>query len=80
MHELSIAQSILQAALTEAEKHNGKRIKAIGVKVGDDAFMEADSLQFCLEAETKGTIAEGARIEIKPVGAKESIQVTLELD
>lgn len=93
MHSLSLAQSILQAALSEAQKHDGKRIKAIDVKVGDETFMEADSLQFCLEAVTKGTIAEGAHIEIKVVGintfndgnpeifsGKEPIQVTLELD
>ncbi len=80
MHSLAMAQSILKAVLIEAERHNGKRIKAIGVKVGDESFMEADSLQFCLEAVSKGTIAEGARIEIESIGAKEPIQVTLEVD
>lgn len=69
MHSLAMAQSILQAALIEAEKHNGKRIKVISVKIGDETLMESDSLQFCLEAIAKGTIAEGARIEIDLVGA-----------
>ena len=93
MHSLSMAQDILQAALREAEKYDGKHIKAISVKMADETFMESDSLQFCLEALTKGTIAEGARIEIELVGAttygggnperlthEELLQVSLELD
>ena len=68
MHNLAMAQDILEAALIEAEKHNAKHIKAISVKIGDGHFAESDSLQFCLEATTKGTIAEGARIEIEPAG------------
>ena len=80
MHSLSMSQSILQAALIEAEKYEGKRISAISVKIGDETFTESESLQFCLEAMAKGTIAEGARIEIELVDAKELAQVTLELD
>ena len=68
MHSLAMAQDILEAALIEAEKHNAKHVKAISVKIGDGHFTESDSLQFCLEATAKGTIAEGARIEIELVG------------
>ena len=66
MHEFSIAQGILETALTEAEKNNGKRICALGVKLGRASHIEPDSLEFCLRAAAKGTIAEKARIEIKP--------------
>ncbi len=68
MHEFSIAQNILETALAEAEKHNTKHIKAISVKIGDRHFTEADSIQFCIEAVTKGTISEGAQKEIELVG------------
>jgi len=66
MHEFSIAQGILETALTEAEKNNGKCICALGVKLGRASHIEPDSLEFCLRAAAKGTIAEKARIEIKP--------------
>lgn len=65
MHSLAMAQDILEAALSEAEKHDAKKIKAISVRIGDKHFTESDSLQFCLEAATKGTIAEEAQIEIE---------------
>ncbi len=80
MHSLSMAQDILQAALKEAEKHEAKHIKTISVKVAGEDFVESDSLQFCLEATSEGTIAEGARIEIELVDANEPQQIALELD
>lgn len=81
MHSLAMAQDILQAVLDEAQKYQGKRIKAISVKGGAETFMESDSLQFCLEAAAKGTIAEGAQIEIGLVDTgEENLLVTLELD
>jgi hydrogenase nickel incorporation protein HypA/HybF len=83
MHSLSMAQNILQAALKEAKKYDGKRIKAVKVTIGEENFVESDSLQFCLEAMAKGTIAEGARIEIGILGATTEIPecaVALELE
>lgn len=65
MHEFLIAQSILERALTEAEKHNGKRICALGVKLGKASHIEPESLDFCLRAVARGTIAEKARMEIE---------------
>lgn len=67
MHELSIAQSILETALAEAEKHGGKHIRALSVKLGKASHIEPESLELCLEAAAKGTIAEGARTQIEPV-------------
>jgi hydrogenase nickel incorporation protein HypA/HybF len=64
MHSLAMAQDILKAVLAEAEKNNMQHIKAINVRMEDEHFTEPDSLQFCLEAVTKGTIAEGAQIDI----------------
>ncbi len=68
MHSLMMAQDIMEAAITEAEKQNAKRINAISINISDGHFDESDSLQFCLEATTKGTIAEGARIEVNVEG------------
>ncbi|MEW6033372.1 MAG: hydrogenase maturation nickel metallochaperone HypA [Chloroflexota bacterium] len=63
MHSLSMAESILEAALDEARKNDARHIKTIEVKVVD-TFTEADSLLFCLELMSKRTIAEGACIRV----------------
>lgn len=61
MHELSLAQDILQAVLNEAVKAGGKRVKEIHAKVRESIHhMEDYSLETCLETLTKDTIAEGA--------------------
>ena len=75
MHSLSMAQDILHASLGMAQKHEGKRIKTINVKIADADFGEFESLRFCLEGLSKGTIAEGAliNIELASVPASEDI-------
>lgn len=72
MHSLAMAQDILEAVLSEATKCNAKHIRAIGVKIGSEHADESDSIQFCLEAATKGTIAEGANVglEVTDIKAK----------
>lgn len=66
MHSFGMAKDILRTVLTEADKHNGERIEAICIKVDEHDFSEAESLQFCMEGlAKKGTLAEGARIEIE---------------
>jgi len=65
MHSLSMAQDILCASLGMTQKHEGKRIKTISVKIADADFGEFESLRFCLESLSKGTIAEGALINIE---------------
>jgi hydrogenase nickel incorporation protein HypA/HybF len=64
MHDLAMAQDILKTVLTEAERGDTKRIKAINIRMVDDHFHSSDSIQFCLKMATEGTIAEGAHIEI----------------
>ena len=62
-----MAQDILQAVLQEAQKHDGKRVKTICIRVGAEHSEESESIQFCLETLIKGTAAEGAQIDVEPV-------------
>ena len=65
MHDLSMAQNILEMALDQAEQYNGKRISALVVKLGKANHVKPDSLEFCLREAAKGTIAEKATMQIE---------------
>ncbi len=72
MHEMSIAMSIVDAVVANAEKEGGVRISGVELLVGKLAGIEAESLKFCFSAATKGTIAEGAALVIgEPEGTGE---------
>ncbi len=72
MHELGIAQEMLKVAFEYAAKNNATRIAAFNIEISAAADESEDSLRFHFDHLTRGTIAEGARIEITrvPVMAK----------
>ncbi|MCL4539252.1 MAG: hydrogenase maturation nickel metallochaperone HypA [Bacteroidetes bacterium] len=68
MHELSIAQSILDIVRENLSANGGGRLKSVRVKIGELAGVVPDSLDFCFGAITKGTEMEEARLEIERTG------------
>ncbi len=72
MHELGIAEEMLRVALDYAAKSRAKRITAFNLEMSVAADESEDSLRFHFENLTRGTIAEGARVEISraPVPGK----------
>ena len=67
MHEYSIAQSIMQIVLAEAEKAKARKVVKVSLKIGDLTGIFPDSISFCLELLSKGTIAESATLTIENV-------------
>lgn len=65
MHELAAAQDVLRAALQVAEEQGARRITAIALKVG--RLYAVEQLQDLIAIVAKGTIAEGARLEVEAV-------------
>ncbi|WP_328535366.1 hydrogenase maturation nickel metallochaperone HypA/HybF [Streptomyces sp. NBC_00344] len=61
MHELSITQSVVDAV---CERAAGRPVHSVRVQVGMLTAVVADSMQFCFDLVTEGTVAEGARLEI----------------
>ena len=49
MHELGIAQSILEAVDKEAARHPGARPVKVGVRIGPMSGVNRESLSFCFE-------------------------------
>lgn len=67
MHELSIAQSILEIVKDEAKKHALGRISKVRLKIGKLTVIEPSSVSFCFDLIAKDSLAEGARLEIESV-------------
>lgn len=67
MHEVSIAQGMLDIALDYCGKNGYSTIKSIKVKIGKAAGVVPDSLQFAFETLKPETIAEHATLIIDEV-------------
>ena len=70
MHELSIAQSIMQIVLSEAEKTSARKVVKVTILVGELAGVLPDSLTFCFNLLAKSTIAENASLVIETIPIK----------
>lgn len=67
MHELSIANSILDIVLKEIDSKKLPAVKAIGIKIGSLSGILADSLEFGFDAIKIGTPLEQTRLEIEQI-------------
>ncbi len=74
MHEFALAKDIVETALAETKKHNGKRIDTLNVKLSNLSHLTPDNLEFCLTAAANGTIAEKTKIKIETFDPKVSCQ------
>lgn len=64
MHELSLAESVLQIIEDSARSQYFRRVRNVTLEIGQLAAVEPDALHFCFDSVTRGTLAEGARLEI----------------
>lgn len=67
MHEMAIVQSMLDIALRAGENAGAKRIQAIRVKMGEYSDVVPVIMREYFAVAAKGTICEGARIEIERI-------------
>jgi len=67
VHELSIAESILDIAATEAATHRAAAVTAIKIRLGDFTGVVREALEFAFEIARQGTVAASARLEIESV-------------
>lgn len=64
MHEMSIAEGILQLLEETARKEQAQRVTVVVLEIGQLASIEVESLRFCFDAVVRGSVADGARLEI----------------
>ncbi len=65
MHELAAAQDVVKTVLATAEAEGARRVVAIILKIG--SLYGVDQMRELIAMEAKGTVAEGARLDIEPV-------------
>jgi hydrogenase nickel incorporation protein HypA/HybF len=65
MHELSIAESILEAVRKELVSRPGARPTRVGLRIGELAAVDVDSLSFCFDAVLKGTDWESLQLDAR---------------
>lgn len=64
MHELSLCESVIRILNREAERHRFARVKLVQIEVGARSCVAPEAMDFCFKAITKGTVADGARLEL----------------
>jgi hydrogenase nickel incorporation protein HypA/HybF len=64
MHEMSITQSVVELCEEHAQ---GRRVQSVQLLIGALSGVVPESVEFCFEACTKGTLLDGARLEIELV-------------
>ncbi len=79
MHEMSIAESIIGIVDEELARHcrhaagSGRpHVRTIDLKIGRLRAVVPDNLEFCFAAASRGTVLEGAVLEIEEVPVRVS--------
>jgi hydrogenase nickel incorporation protein HypA/HybF len=80
MHEVGVANGILEAVRKETAMRPAARATKVGVRIGEMAGIDPESLAFCFEALVKGTEMEPLELAIERGQADELEFAFLELE
>jgi hydrogenase nickel incorporation protein HypA/HybF len=64
MHEVALAEGVLRIVMDAARANAAVRVHTVWVELGALAHVEPDALAFCFDAVTRGSVADGAKLEI----------------
>lgn len=67
MHELSVAQNIIEIIQQHISESDLERVIAVHLKIGTAAGIVPDSLEFSFQAITANSLLSNARLEIESV-------------
>jgi len=80
VHEMGIASSIIEAIQKEQARYPGSRARKAGVRIGEFAGVDSESLLFCFEAIVKDSRLEPLDLGIERSGGDELDLQWVELD
>jgi hydrogenase nickel incorporation protein HypA/HybF len=61
---MSLAEGVLQVIEDAALKQGFSRVRTVWLEIGQLAAVEVEAMRFCFDAVTRGSLAEGSRLEI----------------
>jgi hydrogenase nickel incorporation protein HypA/HybF len=64
MHEMSLAEGILQLIEDSSRQQSFARVSTVWLEIGQLAGVEVESMKFCFDVVMRGSVAEGAQLEI----------------
>jgi hydrogenase nickel incorporation protein HypA/HybF len=67
MHEMSLAEGIIQLIEDAARDQGFAQVRAVWLEIGRLSSVEPEALRFSFDVVTRGTLADGARLEIVDV-------------
>lgn len=67
MHEMSLAEGIIQLVEDTARREGAQRVKTVVLEIGQLSSVEPEALRFCFDVVTKHGVADGAALEIVAV-------------
>ena len=65
MHEMALAQSMLEIVEQAAREDGARRVAAVRIEIGALSHVEPDALRFCFDVVTRGSLANGARLDVE---------------
>jgi hydrogenase nickel incorporation protein HypA/HybF len=64
MHEMSLAEGVLQLIEDSAKTQHFSRVKTVWLEIGQLAGVEVEAMKFCFEAVVNDSIAQGAQLVV----------------
>jgi hydrogenase nickel incorporation protein HypA/HybF len=64
MHEMSLAEGVLQLIEDAARAQEFSRVTTVWLEIGQLSGVEVEAMKFCFDAVIRDSIADGARLEI----------------
>lgn len=70
MHELSLSQGMLDIIRQQALEQRFARVRVVRLEIGALSCVEPAALAFCFESVTRGSVADGAALDIVEVSGE----------
>jgi len=77
MHEISLCESLLKVIEDSASKQNFSQVKTVWLELGRFSCVEPDAMRFSFDVVMKGTLVDGAKLELLELPARVWCQICL---